>query len=82
MADYQWFVQKNGPRAGQKYRIKRGASGLNVEIYQSGDTALQSKSRQPTSATTRPAARGLGSGLSESLWDLARKRRYNPNTPR
>jgi hypothetical protein len=33
------FVQKTGPRAGQRFRVKRGASGLKSRIYQGGDVA-------------------------------------------
>ena len=69
MAD-QVFTQTSGPRAGQKYRIKRGASGLNIKVYESGDTALQNKTRQP--ASTRG---GFGGGA----YAREQRRRYNPN---
>jgi hypothetical protein len=65
---YKTFVQKNGPRKDQKYTIKRGKSGLLVKVYESGDTALVNRSGQDTSK--------LG------VYDLAQKRRRNPNAPR
>lgn len=37
------FTQKSGPRAGQRYVVRRGASGLNERIYETGDTADQTK---------------------------------------
>jgi hypothetical protein len=36
------FTQKSGPRKNQRYTIKRGASGLPIRVYASGDTALAS----------------------------------------
>ena len=35
------FIQKSGPRAGQKYVIRRGKSGKNQLVYETGDTANQ-----------------------------------------
>lgn len=33
------FVQKHGPRAGQSFSVKRGASGKAERVYETGDTA-------------------------------------------
>lgn len=35
------FLQKSGQRKGQHFRVKRGKSGRNVRIYETGDTAIQ-----------------------------------------
>jgi hypothetical protein len=70
MADnlYETFVQKSGLRKGQSYKLKRGKSGLLVRVYDSGDTAIAPRSKQPTAK--------LG------VYDLEQKRRRNPNAPR
>jgi hypothetical protein len=36
---YQTFVQKNGSRKGQSFKLKRGKSGLLERVYANGDTA-------------------------------------------
>lgn len=40
------FYQKTGPRAGQKFKLKRSPSGLLMRVYASGDTALTASARQ------------------------------------
>lgn len=34
------FLQSRGPRAGQRFRVKRGESGQAIRLYEGGDTAL------------------------------------------
>lgn len=66
---YETFIQKNGPRKGQKFTLKRGNSGLLERVYANGDTAdaerrqvgLGGRLKMPQS-TPRPRRRGLGRG--------------------
>lgn len=70
MADklYEKFIQKAGPRKGQSFKLKKGKSGLLVRVYDSGDTAIASRAKQPTAK--------LG------VYDEVQRRRKNPRGPR
>lgn len=64
---YETFIQKNGPRKGQKFTLKRGNSGVLQRVYANGDTAdaekrqvgLGGRLKMPT---PKPRRRGLGRG--------------------
>ena len=74
MADYEKFVQKHGPRKGQKYVIKNGDSGKKIRVYENGDTALVTHQPSTNPYKSPMAQRGLSSQPNPFSSPAARRR--------